>query len=241
MTAMDLVTRALRILGAIGPGESLDPQEASDALVALNGMIDRWGAERLMIYAVERATLDLVVGKQTYTIGPGGDWDRARPTSISGASVTSFNNAVQPLELPLAILSQQEWQMSIPVKNVESALPQSVYYEPYFPLGRLSYWPVPNVASLQAVLYLPTAITKFVNLSTQYTFPPGYEEAILYNLALRLSMEYPANNRLQDIVAMARDAMMVVKIVNVPDDLLHVDKALVSTHGVYDWRSDQGG
>jgi selenophosphate synthase len=52
-------------------------------------------------------------------------------------------------------------------------------------------------------------------------------------------MEYPASNRLQDIVAMAKDAIMIVKIQNIPDDLLHCDRAIISRTGVYDWRSDQ--
>ncbi len=140
----------------------------------------------------------------------------------------------------MTVLTQQDWQV-VPVKNVASALPQGVYPQWDFPLVTLFYWPIPTVATLTAVLYLPTAITAFANLSTHYEFPPSYEEAILYNLAMRLSLEYPACNRISDVAAMARDALMTVKIPNVPDDILQVDRALLFRPGTYDWRSDTGG
>jgi hypothetical protein len=96
------------------------------------------------------------------------------------------------------------------------------------------------VANLTAVLYLPTAIGAFANLSNDYTFPPGYEEAIIYNVAMRLSLEYPACGRLDHVRQMAQETMAVVKMSNTVTDLLQVDSALTGGGKFYNYLSDQG-
>ena len=69
----DIISAALRSIGAIVPGEKPKPAEMQDALITLNQMIDSWQAQRLMVYAIVRYIYAPTVLKQTYTVGPGGD------------------------------------------------------------------------------------------------------------------------------------------------------------------------
>jgi hypothetical protein len=207
-------------------------------MIVLQAMINAWATMRLTIYFVTRSIHTLVTGQQDYTIGTGGDFDQARPIWVQGVSIISNNNPSQPLELPIEVLSTQEWQLTVPIKRVFSALPTKVYYDNDFPLATFSYWPIPNVTTLQTVLYLPQALTGFAAIDTSYTFPPGYEEAIVYDLARRMAPEWqrPTN---QDVVVLATESMARIKRANIRIQELVFDQALNHRRGTWDWRTGQ--
>lgn len=241
MTGISVITRALRKIQAYGPGQTIPADEAQEALIDLNAMIDTWRAKRLMIYVTQEFTYTLVSGQQVYTIGPGGNFSQAWPASIAGVSVILLNNPDQPLELPLTAMSQQDWQQQIPVKTVASALPLNYYYERTFPLGLVKYWPIPNVTNLQTRLYVPTALTAFANLTDTYVAPPAYEEALVYNLAVRRCPDY--GKSLDSVTAaLAIEALTTIKTANTTLETMACDGALLSTGpgGEYNWRSDTG-
>lgn len=84
-TALQLVTSALRKIGAVAAGEAPDANEQSDALAALNQLIESWNLQGLTLYRLENASYTLVPSQQTYTIGSGADFDGARPITLNGA------------------------------------------------------------------------------------------------------------------------------------------------------------
>lgn len=240
MQAIRIITRALRVIGAAAVGETIPADAAQDGLTVLNGMIGQWALQRLTMVVEAREIFDLVTNVQTYTIGLGGDFDVARPVYLPRASILSYNNPIQPLELPIQVLSTQRWQATVPTKAVYSALPTACYYDFAYPLGNISYWPIPNIADLQTALYLPTALSTFATLTTDYDFAPGYEEAIVYQLALRLAPEYgrPAQ---PEVIGIATKALGVVKRANIRIEELRVDGGLIhkGDNGYYDFISDQ--
>ena len=87
-TALQLVTSSLRKLGAVAAGEAPDADEQSDALAALNQIIESWNLQGLALYRRENVAYSLVPSQQVYTIGSGANFNGARPITLNGAFVT---------------------------------------------------------------------------------------------------------------------------------------------------------
>ncbi len=236
MTALDLIASSMRLIGVLASGETPSDAEAEDSLMVLNQMLDSWNAERLSIFTIARQVFNLTTAQQTYSMGLGGDFNVPRPPRIDRASIISLTNVSQPLELPIDYLTDAQWQ-GIPVKNINSSLPQSVWDTGDWPLRFLNYWPIPNQA-VQTALYTWTAVSQFADLTTDNTFPPGYIQAIRYNLALFLGPEFNLSVR-PDIAQLAVATKAIVKTINVPIVEAQIDSALLNPRGgAYDYRSD---
>ena len=133
------------------------------------------------------------------------------------------------------MLTDDQWA-EIPVKNIQSALPQKLYNDGAYPLMNLSFWCVPNEA-VNVSLYMWTQLTQFADLVTDYTFPPGYFEAIIYNLAVRMAPEFGRQMQ-PDVIGLAVAALSRIKTINLPKLDLRVDAALNAKGRHYNWRSD---
>ena len=107
-------------------------------------------------------------------------------------------------------------------------------------MATISVWPIPDNSSCQLVLYTPTALSQFADLTTAYTFPPGYEEAMRYQLALRLAPEFGVSIT-PEIFKLAADTYANVKRLNLSTttEELSIDAALLAEGGRYDWRTDR--
>ena len=191
MTALDIITSAMKKFQGVASGEDPTADEAQDGLDNLNDMMDAWQIERLMIYTVQRQVFNLTVLQQSYTCGPGGDFNIPRPSRIDRMGIISLNNPSQPLELPLEYLTEAQWSM-IPVKQILSSLPQRVWDDQGFPLRTLSFWCIPNVPVAVAI-YTWGVLGTFADLSTDYIFPPGYADALKFNLAFRWCGDFGPN------------------------------------------------
>jgi hypothetical protein len=237
MTPLAIINAAMRKVALLASGENASASESADGLVSVNLMLDAWSGERLMVFTVVRQVFTLIAGQQAYTLGTGGDFNVPRPANIDRVSIISLANSAQPLELPIPYLTDAQWQ-AIPVKNIQSSLPQYVWDDGGFPLRTLSYWAIPNT-TCQTAIYTWTALSQFANLTTDYTFPPGYLRAIIYNLALELAAEF-GKSVLPGVQAIATQSKAAIQAINVPILDLKCDAALVQTSGgIYNWLSDQ--
>lgn len=243
MQVLEIIRSSLNLIGAFAPGQTIPAYISSSAMAVFNTMLDGWAAQRLAIYVSERKVYSLVPNQggpdNPYTLGPGGDFDQVRPMFIDRASIIDNSNSSQPLELAIQILSQQEWQ-AIPVKKVYSTLPQSVYLEPTYPLINVYIYTIPQVSYVDLVLYLPRAVSQVTALTDDVLLPPGYQEAMIYNLALRIA---PQMGRPIDawLVSEARNKMAVVKSTNIDMTELTMDRLSFLNRNPYNWITDQGG
>lgn len=236
MTALQLITRALRTIGSLAAGETPTAEEADDCLTILNEMVSAWGTQRQTIFVVARNVYPVTNLVQTYTIGPGATWDQARPLWIQDAGIIQLNNSNTPLELPMQIWTVDQWAAES-LKQTQSALPMALYYDYGFSTtgrGTVSLWPVPSVGTLNIALYTPTALTQFANLATPYTFPPGYDRALRLQLAVELAPEFgrPIDPTL---AALAEDAFADIKRANTRLMDLTVDEALLRRSDLFNW------
>lgn len=242
MTANTLIERTLKTIGVLAAGETANGNDVADSFAILNGMIDTWATQRLTVYTTARTVFNLTSSTQDYTIGTGGTFDIVRPLWITAASVIPNRDATaeQRVELPItASMTVTQWQ-NVAIKGTTSTFPTEFYYDKDWTAGlaQISVWPIPRTSDAQLVLYTPTALVKFADRTTDYTFPPGYEEAMRYQLALRLGPEFgrPLN---PELLALAMDTFGNIKRVNGSKETLSIDTALLVHGGRYNWRTDR--
>ena len=85
---LDIVSGALRSIGALESGETPEPEAANDAFNLLNDMLAQWSNEHMMIHYQTEVIFPLVGNTYQYTIGPGGTVGAVLTGSVSGFTLT---------------------------------------------------------------------------------------------------------------------------------------------------------
>jgi len=70
MKPIEIISRALKDIGALESGETPTPDAAQDAFDMLNDLIDQWSNEDMMVYNTTEIIFPLISGQVQYTIGP---------------------------------------------------------------------------------------------------------------------------------------------------------------------------
>jgi len=86
--AIDIISRALKDIGALEAGETPTPEASQDAFDMLQDMLDQWSNESMMVFYKNEIIFPLVSGQTQYTIGPGGQIGAVFTGSISGTTLT---------------------------------------------------------------------------------------------------------------------------------------------------------
>lgn len=242
MTAQTLIRSALVMTGALAQGESPSAADAQDAFARLNRMVSGWKNQRLTCFVVEENVYALVGSQQEYTIGPGGDFNQFRPQFLSYCDLI-LTSTTPATSIKVDIITVKDWSFQT-VKALTSTQPTQVYYYTQHPssgatagMGKLIFWPKPtNVNSVR--LYCPKPIMEFTSLSTDYNFPDGYEDALEYNLAVRLIQAgFGLRANLQDIKPMANDTLAIIKRANIQPVVASIDPALHPNRPGFNWRT----
>jgi hypothetical protein len=218
-TAATIIRGAFETIGVLGEGETLSAAKGADGLRRLNLMLGSWAIQRGTIPVIAREVFALVANQTSYTIGVGGNFNTARPSrdDLVGAGIV-LTASTPTTELQIAVYTDAAYE-DIAVKGLANGLPQGVYYSPTFPLGTILPWAIPNTAVNSLVLYLRKALVAFTSLPAVYELPSGADEAMEYNLALRLCGPYsvPVD---PDVKAMARSSLAAFKRSNYRTDSL---------------------
>ena len=92
--AIDIISRALKDIGALEAGETPTPEAAQDAFDMLQDMLDQWSNEDMMVFYKNEIIFPITPGQTQYTIGPGGQIGASFVGSITGTTltVTSINS-----------------------------------------------------------------------------------------------------------------------------------------------------
>lgn len=183
-TAITIIKRAMRLIGVLSDGDTPSASESADSLEALNSMLGMWANERLMINAASLDSVTLTPGKAAYTIGPGGEIDTVRPTDVDPMSYVLWGN----VSYPLVVLTAQEYN-AICLKKLDGTIPQAIWYLPTFPLGQLTLYGVPSEA-MTLKLWSWKPLSSFASLTDEVILPPGYDEALAFNLAVSIAPEF---------------------------------------------------
>ena len=85
---IDIVSRALKDIGALEAGEVPSADAAQDAFDMLNDLIDQWSNEQMMVYYKTEIVWAVTQNVTQYTIGPGGNIGASFTGSIAGTTLT---------------------------------------------------------------------------------------------------------------------------------------------------------
>lgn len=229
-TALDNIKATLRLLGVLASGETPQSSEANDALSALNRMLSSWNNSRLTVFGVKIEEFTLVPNQSSYTIGDGGDFDTEVPLKIDSIFLKDGET-----EYPLELIDNKKWG-SLQSKTTTSSIPFMAYVDINHPLKKIYLYPTPSEAKT-IVLHNYRKISAISSLVTEFVFPDGYEEAIIYNLAIRLAPEY-GKSISGEISTIASQSLSAIKRANIRAIEVGVDDFLLARDG-FDWRTGQ--
>ncbi len=233
-SAYDMIYAAFRIAGILrGPRRGLSNSEIGDGQDCLNSLLDSWNAERLNVYAIKDEIFNLVVNKQSYTIGidPAGlltaDFVTDRPERIRNANIiTNVGGGPQSTRVPMTLLNDDGWA-GIRVRSTGSSIPQQLYDDYDSPLSTLNLWPFPNAAA-QLELFSWKQLVQIVNPTDTISLPPAYRRALEFNLALELAPRWPSFPVHPQTVRSAMEAKASLQAINSPTPVMSCDPALLS-------------
>jgi hypothetical protein len=210
----------MSLAGLIAVGETPTSDEANDALLVVNDVLENWSLETLMIWGFPTQTFNLVGGKTSYTIGPGGDFDTIRPIRIEDA-YCKFNG----VDFPVEVIDQTKYNL-IALKTQQQPITEMLLYVAEFPLGKASLWPVPS-QSTTLTLMMQRELTSIPSIATMLAFPPGYLMALRYAIAVSLAREY-GRQLAKDIYIAANSAKADIKRMNRQPRTVKFDGVLTS-------------
>lgn len=176
-----------------------------NGLEALNDMLSSWATERLLVYSITQRNVTLTAGTASYTIGSGGTFNLTRPQRVEGCFI---RDAGQDYKVRLIDRGQY---MGFVDKTVQG-LPEYLYYETSYALGKLYFYPAPD-KNYSTYLDAWEPLAEFATVDTDYAFPLEYKLALKSNLAILLADEY-GKTLSPGLINVARESKGTIKRLN---------------------------
>jgi hypothetical protein len=179
-----IITRALRIIGAIGQGETPSATAITEGAEALNDVVKEWEADGMPLWALTTYKVRPTSGVATYTLSDG-------PLRIiHGWTHDSSSDS----DTDLVLLTRQEYQGL--GSKLSSGPPSQFWYDPPGNLtkpGMITFFPVPDSTCQTYHTYSFTGQKPFEDFDTASDvpdFPQYWFNAVKWGLADQLAYEY---------------------------------------------------
>lgn len=227
-TKLELIQDALSHAGIFAPGEALPAADADSCSRNFDAFVDRLNARKSAIFAQSILRYPLAPGIQTRTIGPGGNFNTTRPQQITAANLI-FQPGSNEVRRPLDLWVEQQWS-NLRYQNVNGP-PLRMYQQTGFSVWTLYFYPIPDQA-YDVELYVWQQLAIGTPLSSDISFPPGYQDMLTFNLAKRFCGLYdrPVSPFLEQ---QAIQSMMDAFGINSVSPLLGTDPEIRPRRGGY--------
>ena len=241
-TAKSIIQDVMEKMKVYAPGIELDAADGARGLAELNQMLDEWSNESLTCFANVEQTFPLVIGQNSYTIGAGGNINKTRPLTINTGPGAAYLVDSNSNRSAINVIEQDQWNQ-IGLLTETSDLPDTLFYDPQFPLGIINIFPTPSAAyTVHLDSRLPLAEMLYLQLA--FTLPPGYMSAIKNNLTLRLWPYYKQGDPTGLMMKQAADSLGNIKRTNIRVSPSPYDSAIVSkaqsTYNIYTDSTNRG-
>lgn len=193
-----IITRALRIIGGIGQGETPTATQLSESAIALNDLCKEWNSVHGMpLWKIRTYTgFAVTEGTNSYTIGTGATINQVAPLRIIHAYMHDTFNTSSPRDIPLLIITKNQYDM-LADKTSEGFVNQ-LYYKPPGPpstemQGTVYLIQNPNAytAANQTLVIIGISSFEDFNAATDLPdFPSYWYNALTWGLADQLAYEY---------------------------------------------------
>ena len=259
-TVIQALFLALRMAGRVTDTQSVSDgsKDVADAFSLLVMMLAQWQRRRWLIWNEEELAL-VSNGANFYTIGPGEDFDTARPDKIHAAFVrllgaggsddgsggplpnllpfqlgafgdTSRTSMRNEVDIPLSIIEAREDWSSIAIKDLRSIL-AGVFYDSSFPVGRLYFWPVAPANTYELHIVVKGSLPVYATVNDDLGLPPEYTDAVVNNLAVRIALASPGAQVSPLLLNEARASLNTIRLANSQIPLLSMPAALSGRRG----------
>ena len=175
---------------------SLTTAEQNYHLSRLNSMLDSWSNERLLIFTLSQTSFALTASQGSYTIGNGGDFNMTRPTRI-----------VDPCF----------------IRDADGSYPVYLFYDQAYSAtstATVRFWPEPD-SGLSTFINTLQPLATFSAFSSVISLPPGYQDAIETNYAVRSALGLVPVS--PELMAIARQSKAAIKTTNLSAPVMRLD------------------
>lgn len=234
VTIRKLIESSLRKINVLAGGEDMKPDEGQDALLTFQMMVSGWANETLTIPVTGVVTKTLVVGEPEYTIGiypspqpdplPENHIETPRPQQFITAMIRDSAGTDYRMDIMDAARYSQI------SRKTNASRPSRMYVRHGWPMHTILFesQPYDSETLIMEVLQPLEGILATDSLDTVINLPPGYERALLYNLAVEMAPEYEKTPS-GVVLGVAAQSLKMLKARNSRPLLLDVDRALVDT------------
>ena len=199
-TGTVLVQDALAKRFVTAPNEEPDADQLAFGLRWLNRMMESWGAQKPLLYTITEETFTLTPSTASYST--------TNLTDGRPASVDYMFNRLSNVDYPCQLVDNQTYA-DVQYKPVD-AVPTLCYYNDGFPNGTFNFYPRPY-AAFECHVFVRRVLTGTITATTDVLLPPGYEAAIVDNLAVYYPFAVPAS---PDMKRDAKNGKDLLKIAN---------------------------
>jgi hypothetical protein len=217
VTAQTLIGNAFIAINVYAVGQSLVSGDSALGLQLLNVLLDEWANENIFVQQYVQQTLNISSSKSSYTIGPNGSpsLTAPRPNNIEvGPGAASCT--ISATTTAVNVVSSIEWN-SIFSLTPGTGTPDTLFYDPQYPLGVLNIAPTPTTTGT-IQFNAAYVLSSFAALSTSANLALGAQNAIQNNLALDLLPYYRSsaqpNPRIMADAAEGKDFLRYGSIVS---------------------------
>lgn len=204
-TVLDIITDAMQESGILTQTESPSSSEAQKGLRLLNRLVSSWSNSALMQFERVTESFTLSNGTESYTIGSGGVLNTTRPTKIVEAHIRNGD-----IDYSMEIVTDKTYQRV--TSKTSGGIPEILNYTNEYPLGTINLYPSPS-AGYTLFITSEKPLTSYASTATTVSLPDGWEDALTYNLAVRMARVYgqPLDPELQGLARQTK-AMVTLNV-----------------------------
>lgn len=180
-TVSEILLSAAIKLGAKEPGGSLTTAESAEALKILISMLASIEADTGLIYRITQDAYTWPANTTTRSIGVGGNLSGVRPDRVRSAFFRDSGGQ----DYTVRVLYDRAIYDAYITKNIAGDIPDTVFYDPSYPVGVLYVYPKPSAEMTFFVNY-EAPLQTFTSGLDVVQMPPGYQWMIENNLAIAL-------------------------------------------------------
>ena len=184
-----IVAQAYENAGLIEDGDEPNSEQFAKGMNRLNDIIGVETTHGLKLWPNQDTTVSLTANKATYTLGPGGNVNIARPMRVANNEAYYLDTSGN--QRPLLPLSRDDYTR-LSQRTQQGAI-NSFFYDPQQTLAIVAFWNTPDsqAATGTAHLILQIPISYVSSLLDQINFPQEWYMFLHWALADDISTGQP--------------------------------------------------